>query len=110
VFVDPKWEEYKSTALAETKDRDCQPLGGVRPNSTSGVIMPILSTDELGAEKMAGEGGTGGGGMPSRFVPVDSTEDMFEYSGPAADEVYRGEAREVAGRTEEVWDSSLGFD
>ncbi|KAJ3223481.1 hypothetical protein HK099_001064 [Clydaea vesicula] len=40
-FSDERWENYKNKSLNETKERDCQPLGGQRPNQSGGGMMSI---------------------------------------------------------------------
>ncbi|KAJ3039005.1 hypothetical protein HDV00_012692 [Rhizophlyctis rosea] len=103
-----EWQDYINGPLRETKDRDRQPLGGVRPNTgQQGHGIPLVTgvggfnanLDEadtgasLGGAGGAGAAGTAGGASPRKDAGArgsggDSDEEEDELEGLGTGEVY----------------------
>lgn len=93
IFLDVAWEQYKSGALAETKERDSQPLGGVRPNSTTslpGGLVPVISSfGSQGSDSDLRDDGLSGGALvsvPPPSVLASEGGDEAAVPGSLADE------------------------
>ncbi|KAJ3284631.1 hypothetical protein HDU76_008264 [Blyttiomyces sp. JEL0837] len=93
-----EWLEYVSGVLRETKERDRQPLGGVRPTQTGGASLPMvtgagglddadmgISVAALRKKSEAAGGGSGGGSG------VDSDDDDDELGAGATDYLADGD-------------------
>lgn len=45
IFEDEVWEEYRTGIFRETKERDRQPLGGIRPNALHHAMGTMVGDD-----------------------------------------------------------------
>jgi hypothetical protein len=74
-----EWEDYVNGVLKETKERDSQPLGGVRPKPASPGLVPTLGGPPgTLADEIEFKAASSSQGPPSPTTPTRTSADTTE--------------------------------